>query len=103
MTLLCRSNSPLRLHNDLTDHTLYFVKSADIAVRAGLPEGVFIIVGWIQDSGVKWLPRLLAVQHLVDSSLEKDRRLPCVLRAKSSSDDRLAGLDFNNCWLKHQQ
>lgn len=58
MTLLCRSNSHLRLHNDLTDHTLYFVKSADIAVRAGRPEGVFIIVGWIQEPGVKSLRAL---------------------------------------------
>ena len=85
MTLLCRSNSPLRLHNDLTDHTLYFVKSADIAVRAGRPERVFIIVGRIQEPGVKSLRALLAVQHLVDSSLGQDRRLPCVPRAMSSS------------------
>ena len=58
MTLLCRSNSPLRLHNDLTDHTLYFVKSADIAVRARRPERVFIILGRIQEPRVKSLRAL---------------------------------------------
>ena len=54
----CVSNAPLRLHNDLTDHTLYFVKSADIAVRARRPERVFIILGRIQEPRVKSLRAL---------------------------------------------
>ena len=69
MTLLCRSNSPLRLHNDLTDHTLYFVKSADIAIRAGRPERVFIILGRIQEPRVKplravWQFNVLGIRRL---------------------------------------
>ena len=69
MTLRCRSNSSLRLHNDLTDHTLDFVKSADVAVRAGLAERVFIILGRIQEPGIKplravWQFNVLGIRRL---------------------------------------
>ena len=48
----------LRLYDDLPDHTLYFVESADIAVCTGRPEGMFIGLGRIQVPGIKPLGAL---------------------------------------------